>query len=92
MKYRSYNARRDGNEKEIVAALRAAGASVVPVSVSGLSDLIVGYQDQTFLIEIKTKKGKLTDAQVRFRADWQGAPVITARTVDDALKAIGAIN
>lgn len=44
---------RDSNEAEIVAALRAAGASVTPLSAEGVPDLLVGYRGATYLLEVK---------------------------------------
>ena len=55
--------RRDANEPEIIAALKALGARVYQVSGSGLPDLIVQYQGREFCLEVKTAKGKRTDAQ-----------------------------
>lgn len=50
-------ARRDGNEPEIVAALRAAGASVSALNGDGIPDLLVGYRGETFLLEVKLPVG-----------------------------------
>lgn len=83
--------RRDENEDEIVRALKRVGASVELISAPGVPDLLVGFRDGTFLIEVKGEKGRLTDAQKRFRERWRGGPVITARTWQEALRAIGAI-
>jgi hypothetical protein len=44
---------RDLNEPPIVAALRRAGASVTLIPGFGVPDLLVGYQEQTFLLEVK---------------------------------------
>jgi len=87
---------RDANEPEIVAALRAAGASVERVDTP--CDLIVGYRGVTYLVEVKLPAGprggmshsKLTDEQVKFAAQHKGRYVVV-RTCEDALRAIGAI-
>ena len=50
-------ARRDTNEAEIVAALRAAGASVLFLAIKGAGDLLVGYQGINLLLETKRPKG-----------------------------------
>lgn len=84
-------AKRDKNEAEIVVALRAIGATVAPVSGAGVADLVVGYRGVNFLLEVKGKRGKLTDDQVKFSQTWQGQYAV-ARTVDEALRAIGAID
>jgi hypothetical protein len=44
---------RDTNEPPIVAALRRAGASVTLIPGFGVPDLLVGYQQETFLLEVK---------------------------------------
>ena len=51
---------RDANEPEIVAALVAAGATVSKQNEKGAPDLLVGYDGETFLLEVKraTASGK----------------------------------
>jgi hypothetical protein len=44
---------RDLNEREIVEALEAAGASVQRMDGKGVPDLLVGFRGETWLIEIK---------------------------------------
>lgn len=90
-------ARRDDNEAIIIAALEAAGCSVVRLSAKGVPDLLIGRRGRTFLIEVignaKAAKyrstGGLTPDQVTFRASWRGQWA-TARTVAEALEAIKA--
>lgn len=89
---RQYAARRDANEAEIIDALEGVGASVTQLSAKGLPDLLIGFRGETFLAETKSRRGKLTDAQKKFIEDWQGAPVLIIRSVDDALTGIGAIS
>lgn len=69
----------DANHGKIVAALRKAGASVFSGAAlgQGFPDLIVGYGGRTFLCEVKDgskppSARKLTDDQVKFKADWKG--------------------
>ena len=82
----------DNNQAEIVEALRAIGASVLVLSRVGMgcADLAVGYRGVTYFLEIKTDKGKLTPAEQEFMEQWNGHYCIV-RTVDEALKAIGAV-
>jgi Holliday junction resolvase len=87
----------DDNQSEIVAALRAVGATVQPLhSVGkGCPDLVAGYRGQNFLIEIKDgskrpSERKLTADQVEWHGGWKGA-VHVAETVRDALSIIGAV-
>lgn len=80
------NPRRDQNEREIVTALRKVGASVAYLSDAGLPDLLVWHRGRITLLEIKTRTGKATLAQAR--RSVEGWPVVTARTVDEALAAL----
>ncbi len=79
----------DLNQKPIVAALRKKGASVfVASSVGhGFPDLVVGYNGRNYLMEVKSKRGKLTDPQVAFECEWHGTVKIV-RTVSEALDAL----
>lgn len=94
----AYKKRTDANQSEIVSALRKVGASVLDLSKVGHScpDLLVGFRGKNYLLEIKdgAKKPsarKLRDNQVEFFAAWLGQ-VAKAESVDDALRAIGAIH
>lgn len=97
--------KRDLTSPAIVAALRAAGASVTdlgPVGY-GVPDLLVGWKGMTLLLEVKSpethgRRAKdpareygefLTDDQVRFLAAWRGATVRIVTTVDEALAVLG---
>jgi phosphoserine phosphatase len=87
-------ARVDANQAEIVAALRAAGATVW---ILGLPvDLLVGKAGHTLLVEVKTIEGKrkphaarYTDLQREFLATWKGGPVATVTDVAGALRVLG---
>jgi hypothetical protein len=50
---RGYARKRDDNEPDIILALRAVGATVHQLDGKGLADLLVGYQQRTYLIEVK---------------------------------------
>lgn len=82
------NPRRDSNEAAIIGALEQIGATVQPISATGTPDLLVGYQERNYLIEIKTTKGKLTDDQTTWHAAWNGQKAI-ARTIEEAFAIIG---
>lgn len=75
-------ARVDKNQVEIVNALRKAGRTVRCLHQlgNGAPDLLVGFRGVNYLLEIKYKKGKLTDDQKKFFADWNGTvyPVYSA--------------
>jgi len=76
-------AKRDANEPIIFDALRAFGLSVYPMDLP--MDALVGYGGRTFLVEVKTEAGKLTDTQKRFLETWKGDHVIlrTAKAAED---------
>jgi len=92
-----YAAAVDANQKDIVAALRAVGAMVVPCHAvgKGFPDLLVGYLGDTWLLEIKDPsqpkhRHELTPPQKLFHAAWMGKPIVTVFTVKEALQSIGA--
>lgn len=81
------NPRRDANEKLIVDALRAQGFHVTRISGAGVPDLLVAKAGGFLrLAEVKTLKGRFKPAQLAFAESWPGPPIITLRTVEDALK------
>jgi Holliday junction resolvase len=84
-------AKRDTVERVIVEALRGVGATVHYISAPGVPDLLVGFRDVTYLLEVKTGKGEPTEAQQLFFSEWRGQAAIV-RSVDDALRSIGAID
>ena len=77
-------ARTDKNHKERVAAFRKLGASVLSLASMGrgVPDLLVAKDWVTWLIEVKTLKGKETFDQVHFAIDWKGKREIV-RTIAD---------
>ena len=90
----------DDNQREIVQALERIGAEVQSLASvgKGCPDLLVGFRGSNFLLEVKRPKakgqsaGKTTDDQERFLARWAGrGQAAIVKTVDDALKAVGAI-
>jgi hypothetical protein len=83
-------ARTDAVHAEIVKALRKVGCQVLDLSRvgEGCPDLLVRRRNgEPALIEVKTPRGRLTPDQQRFIADWP--ETIVARSVDDALAAVG---
>jgi len=73
--------RRDSVEKPIVDALRALGAHVTPISGKGAPDLLCRFRGHLWAFEVKSGKGKRTEAQEQ--SQW---PVI--RTVDEAIELV----
>jgi hypothetical protein len=87
----------DANQAEIVAALRAVGATVTPLHAvgQGCPDLLVGYRGVNFCVEVKDgakppSARKLTPDQVSWHDTWRGQ-VAVASSVKEALKIIGAL-
>ena len=80
-------ARVDANQEAIVAALRNAGAYVWIIGLP--VDLLVGYQQQTFLVEIKTtSKKRLTKLQADFFLKWCGGLLYRIDSPEAALRMI----
>ena len=87
-------ARIDTNHKEIVKTLREAGATVVSLAAMkhGCPDLLVGFANETMLMEIKKDaKAKFTPDQIDFMGKWKGGAVSRVDSVDAALRALGVI-
>jgi len=80
-------ARKDDNEKEIVQALRDAGATVWIIELP--VDLLVGYKNHTFLMECKAStKKRLTTLQSDFFAHWTGGTLCRVDSPQAALEMI----
>jgi hypothetical protein len=83
-------ARRDDNEKEIIAAMREAGAYVKAINDEGLFDLLVSYRGETMLIEVKDgakppSARRLTEAEQKFHDEWPGSDLYIVNSVEEAL-------
>ena len=81
-----YAKRTDANHKDIMAAFRGAGATVLDLSRQGMGcpDLLISYQGSMALVEIKTDpKKKFTSQQELFMTCWQ-APVHRVETIEQA--------
>lgn len=87
-------ARIDANQKEIVQALRKAGAGVLSLAQLGKScpDLLIGHRNQNLLFEIKDgdkppSQRKLRPGQRIFQISWPGQ-IAVVTSVDEALEII----
>jgi len=84
----------DENQSDIVAALRAIGATVRVISQGdGIPDLLVGFMGKTILLEVKDGKKppsarKLTPAEQKFFDEWRGGSLAIVNTVDEAIAAV----
>lgn len=84
-------ARVDANQEAVVSALRAAGAYVWIIGLP--VDLLVGFRDRTFLMEIKVgPKRKFTVLQEDFFNNWHGGTLCRVDGPEAALRAIGVLN
>ena len=87
-------ARTDYNQKLIVEQLRKLGVSVAVTSMlgKGFPDLVLGYQNRNFLVELKdgakpkSQKG-LTMDEAKFFTAWKGS-VCKCENIDEILKYI----
>lgn len=88
----------DANQAAIVAALRAAGATVVAIRQP--VDLIVGLRHRTMLMECKNPASTRGKAEMKlggnanqrdFKDGWKGGPVVTVDSVEDALRALAGL-
>jgi hypothetical protein len=85
----------DGNQAEVVKALRACGMSVQVLSAvgSGCPDLLVGWHGRNFLVETKVQRDghsklePLTQAQREWHAKWGGS-VIVAGSAENGITQI----
>jgi hypothetical protein len=85
-----YAARVDATQDQVVSALRAVGAYVWIIGLP--VDLLVGYNGQTFLVEVKSgPKKALTRLQQDFFGKWVGGRLERIESPEQALKMIGVI-
>lgn len=78
-------ARVDENQAAIVKALREAGAYVWIIGLP--VDLLVGYKNHTFLVEVKTTaKKRLTPLQADFFQQWIGGTLARIDSPEAALR------
>jgi Holliday junction resolvase len=80
----------DNVQHEIVEGLEALGMSVWSTAGvgGGFPDLIVGWQGQNFLFEVKTGKGKLRPKQLEFMVRWRGNTFVV-RNLEEAEGILG---
>ena len=79
-------ARVDKNHKEIVECFRKLGCSVLSLSAQGKGcpDLLISYQMQLYLVEVKDTGGKLRESQKEFMRTW-GSPVYVVRSNNEVV-------
>jgi hypothetical protein len=81
----------DKNQKDVVKALRDYGADVFLLHTvgGGIPDLMVCYNDETILIEVKDGAAKkLTPQQIILFAGWKGGPLHRVNSVQEAIEVL----
>jgi len=85
-------ARVDSNHLLIVSAFCKLGCSVLSLAAvgKGVPDLLVAISGVTWLVEIKSGKGKENDLQLEWAKSWQGAKALVRDTqgVETVVKAM----
>jgi len=88
-------AKTDRNQTEIVDALRKFGATVQSLAAvgKGTPDLLVGFEGETYLMEVKDGKKppsgrKLTPDQEVWHGNWTGGSLEVVNDVETALNII----
>lgn len=86
--------KRDANEKALVETLRKCGFLVQQIDQGGgVPDLLVCAGGRVVLLEVKDgPKKKLTPAQQKWHAQWEGAPVFVVDSIESALAAVADID
>ncbi len=86
----------DANQRHIVRALRAVGASVQSLADVGygVPDLLVGWRGTNLLFEVKdgAKPGsarRLTPDETQWHERWRGQ-VVVVESIDDAMIALAS--
>lgn len=92
--------KKDANHANIASAFIVFGCSVAHVSSdekAGIPDLVCGLLGRDHFVEIKKplvpgkvspSQSALSPEQVKFAAEWRGAPVQMVRTPEDAAKLV----
>jgi Holliday junction resolvase len=77
----------DANQKELVSQFRKLGYSVLLLNAikGGCPDALVAKHGENFLVEFKSKSGKLNELQEEFIGKWN-ANVFVVRSIEDIIK------
>ena len=90
----SYIKKVDKNQKDVVKALRDYGADVFLLHTvgGGIPDLMVCYNDETILIEVKDGAHKVfTPDQLKFIAGWKGGHLYRVNSSEEALDVLKSL-
>ena len=85
-------ARVDKNHKSIVQCFRKLGCSVLSLHAvgKGCPDLVVCYQMQLYLVEVKDTGGKLNTLQEDWHRKW-GSPVHVVRSNSEVVSLLNKL-
>jgi len=78
-------------QKDVVNKLRSMGATVIDLSAvgKGMTDLLVGFDGQTILLEVKSGADKkFTPQQIKFFATWTGGPLHRVNSCEEAVSVL----
>jgi hypothetical protein len=87
----SYIKKVDKNQKDVVKALRDYGADVFLLHMvgGGIPDLLVCYESETILMEVKDGEDKkLTPQQITLFAGWKGGHLHRVNSVQEAIEVL----
>jgi len=85
-------ARVDKNHKSIVQCFRKLGCCVLSLSAQGKGcpDLLISYQMQLYLVEVKDTGGKLNTLQEDWHRKW-GSPVYVVRSNNEVVSLLNKL-
>jgi hypothetical protein len=84
----------DKNQNEVVKTLRDFGADVHLLHMvgSGIPDLLVAYEGQTILMEVKDGADKkFTPDQIKFIAGWKGGHLYRVNSSEEAVEVLKSL-
>ena len=85
-------ARVDKNHQEILQCFRQMGCSVLSLRMvgKGCPDLLICYQMQLYLVEVKDTGGKLNTLQEDWHRKW-GSPVYVVRSNNEVVSLLNKL-
>ena len=89
-----HRVKKDLNHRPLVQLLRAHGATVIDcAALKNAFDLLVIYKGNTYIMEVKSGKGKLSDGELECKAQVEkhGVKYHVIREFDQALELLGII-
>jgi hypothetical protein len=84
----------DKNQASVVKALRDNGADVHLLHMvgAGIPDLLVAYEGQTILMEVKDGPDKkFTPDQIKFIAGWKGGHLYRVNSSEEAIEVLKSV-